>query len=159
MRSIWMLAAVAAVAAVTGGPAFAQALIPPSRQYKSFKPEPLDKNYGLPSLGTPAEAMPKQQTMAPKPQQEERPDAFRPMPSFAKPDEKPSDETPDFFQRPAGLASSQNSDVPSFFQDSPDDVRPKARTSNDGETPMFTTGTETGDTTTGAAASSDIPAD
>jgi hypothetical protein len=156
-----MLATVAALIGVSlaGGPAFAQGLIPPSRQYSTFKPEGLDKSYGLPTFGTPAEAMPKQQTMAPKPKQEERPDAFRPMPSFAKPDDKPTEDTPDFFQKPTGLASSQSSDVPNFFQDSSGDTLPKARTSDNGETPMFTTGTQAGATSSDSARSGDAPDD
>jgi hypothetical protein len=143
----------AAVAGLVAGPVMAQGLIPPSRQYVTPKREGLDKTYGLPTFGTASQAMPKQETMAPKdkPKDAERPDAFKPMPSFARPDVPPTGETPDFFQKPAGLASSAMSGVPNFFQDTPDPVRPKATTPNTGETPMFTTGEglETGDTSTG----------
>jgi hypothetical protein len=152
MRPVWMLAAMVCLVA---GPVMAQGLIPPSRQYSTPKREGMDKSYGLPTFGTASQAMPKQETMAPKdkPREVERPDAFKPMPSFARPDVPPAGETPDFFEKPAGLASSATSGVPNFFQDTPDPVRPKAATRNTGETPLFTTGEgfETGDTPTNAA--------
>jgi hypothetical protein len=156
MRSIWMLAVVAGLA---GGPAFAQGLIAPSRQYSTPKPEGLEKNYGLPTFGTPAEAMPKQQATTSKPKEEERPDAFRPMPSFARPDTQPSEDTPDFFQKPAGLASSQTTGVPNFFQDAPDSGLPKAAPAREGETPTFTTGTEGGESSSTIARPTDAPDD
>jgi hypothetical protein len=153
MRPIWMLVVVAGVAA---GPALAQGLIAPSRQYKTPQREKLDKSYGLPTFGTPGESMPKQQTTAPAPKQAERPDAFMPMPSFAKPDTPTPDNMPDFFQKPSGLASSETG-VPNFFQDRPDTARSKVGSARGGETPMFTTdeGMTTGDTTTGRVRAGD----
>jgi hypothetical protein len=160
MRSVWMLAAVAGMVA---GPVMAQGLIPPSVQYSTPKREGLDKAYGLPTFGTASQAMPKQETMAPKdpPKEVERPDPFKPMHSFANPDPKPAGETPDFFEKPAGLASSATTGVPNFFQDTPDPGRPKAATPTTGETPMFTTGEglETGDTTTAPARPATAPDD
>ncbi len=143
----------------------AQGLIPPSRQYVTPKREPLDKTYGLPTFGTPGESMPKQRTTAPdqqpqlQPQQADRPDPFKPMPSFAQPATPPQDSTPDFFQKPSGLASTEASSVPNFFQDSPDAARPRARTPRDGDTPLFTTdqGTTTGDTPIARVRPGDTP--
>jgi hypothetical protein len=148
MRPIWMLAA---AVALTAGPALAQGLIAPSRQYNQYKAperEKLDKTYGLPTFGTQGESMPKQQPATLPPVQADRPDPFKPMLNFANPNTPPANDTPDFFQRPSGLASSETG-VPNFFQDRPDRVRPKGVPKSTGETSLFTTdeGMTTGDTT------------
>jgi hypothetical protein len=149
-----------AFAGLIAGPALAQGLIPPSRQYLTPKREGLDKSYGLPTFGTPSDVMPKQQATTTQPQQQERPAApFTGLSTFASPDDKPAD-TPDFFQKPSGLAST-DAGVPNFFENTPDADRPKAGAKLGGETPMSTTDdgmTTGGDTTSGkprAAAASD----
>jgi hypothetical protein len=155
MRPTWILAA---LAVLTAGPALAQGLIPPSRQYSTPAPERLDKSYGLPTFGTPGAAMPQQKAVAPKAQ--ERPPApFTGLPTFAKPDAEPSD-TPDFFQRPSGLTSSETG-VPNFFEETPDAGRPRVRTTHSGETPMFTTdeGSTTGDTSVSRTRTGETPDD
>jgi hypothetical protein len=148
MKLVWTLAAFAGLIA---GPALAQGLIAPSRQYLTPKREGLDKSYGLPTFGTPGESMPKQQATTVQPQQQERPAApFTGLSTFARPDDKPSD-TPDFFQKPSGLASTETG-VPNFFENTPDAERPKVGAARTGETPMFTTDeslTTGGDTTSG----------
>jgi hypothetical protein len=143
------LCTLAVFAGLIAGPALAQGLIPPSRQYLTPKREGLDKSYGLPTFGTPGESMPKQQATTTPPQQQERPAApFTGLSTFARPDDKPSD-TPDFFQRPSGLASTE-SGVPNFFENNQDTERPRARVKPDSETPMSTTdnGMTTGGDTT-----------
>jgi hypothetical protein len=156
MRPIWVLAT---VFGLTAGPAFAQGLIQPSRQYATPQREKPDKTYGLPTFGTPGEAMPKQRATAP--QTQERPAApFTGLSTFAKPDDQASD-TPDFFQRPSGLATSETG-VPNFFDNPQDTVRPKVGTASKGETPMFTTDeglTTGGDTTSGKPPANDAQND
>jgi hypothetical protein len=149
MRPIWILGAAVGLAA---GPALAQGLIAPSRDYNQYKTpqrEKLDKTYGLPTFGTQGESMPKQQATTSVPKQDVRPDPFKPMPSFANPTAPQTDDPPDFFQKPAGLASSETG-VPNFFQGAQDVVRPKVAAKPTGETSLFTTdeGMTTGDTTT-----------
>jgi hypothetical protein len=145
MRPIWVLAT---VFGLTAGPAFAQGLLPPSRQYATPQREKLDKTYGLPTFGTQGDAMPKQRATV-QPQQERPATPFTGLSTFAKPDDKPAD-TPDFFQRPTGLATSETG-VPNFFDNPQDTVRPKIGTAAPkGETPAFTTdeGLTTGGDTT-----------
>ncbi len=158
MKLVWTLTAVAGLIA---GPALAQGLIPPSRQYVTPKREGLDKSYGLPTFGTPGEAMSKQQTNTAQPQQQQRPAApFTGLSTFDRPDDKPAD-TPDFFQRPSGLATT-DAGVPNFFADTADTARPKAPGRRTTETPMFTTDegmTTGGDTTTGRTRLDAVPND
>jgi hypothetical protein len=146
-----LILTLAAFTGLIAGPALAQGLIAPSRQYLTPKREGLDKSYGLPTFGTPGGSMPKQQATTTQPQQQERPAApFTGLSTFARPDDKPSD-TPDFFQRPSGLASTETG-VPNFFDNTPDAERPKVRAKPTGETPMSTTDegmTTGGDTTSG----------
>jgi hypothetical protein len=149
MKRVLILAAVAGLIA---GPALAQGLIAPSRQYQTPKREGLDKGYGLPTFGTPGDAMAKQQATAAQPQQQqERPAApFTGLSTFARPDDRPSD-TPDFFQKPSGLASTDTG-VPNFFENTQDAERPRPRGKLYRETPMSTTDegmTTGGDTTSG----------
>ena len=80
------------LAALTAAPAMAQK-IAPSREYSSTPPATLDKNYGLPTFGTPGAGMPQQRTQAPKPGVKTDPDFFAPPP----PAEAEGPSTPDFF--------------------------------------------------------------
>ncbi len=138
MKLLWTLAVFAGLIA---GPALAQGLIAPSRQYQTPKREGLDKTYGLPTFGTPADVMPKQKTTADLPQQEPPASSFTGLSTFARPNDKPAD-TPDFFQQPTALGSAETG-VPNFFANTADGAerpRPKARAgARAGETPMFTT--------------------
>ena len=156
MKLLWTLAAFAGLIA---GPALAQGLIAPSRQYQTPKREGLDKTYGLPTFGTPAEAMPKQQATTEPPVQEPRPAApFTGLSTFARPDDKPGN-TPDFFQKPTGLATTDTG-VPNFFTDTADADRPRPKAgagARTGETPMFTT--DEGLTTGGDTTSDRVRAD
>jgi hypothetical protein len=149
MKLLWTLAAFAGLVA---GPALAQGLIPPSRQYVTPKREGLDKGYGLPTFGTPGDSVPKQQATTAQPQQERPAAPFTGLSTFARPDDKPSD-TPDFFQKAPGLASTETG-VPNFFENTPDTERPKVGVAPTTETPMFTTDesmTTGGDTTSAKA--------
>src|ERR1700709_832358 len=74
MKLVWPLpvfAGMIAGPALISGPALAQGLIAPSRQYLTPKREGLDKSYGLPTFGTPGEAMPKQQAATTQPHQQQ----------------------------------------------------------------------------------------
>jgi hypothetical protein len=142
MKLVWTLpvfAGLIAGQAPIAAPALAQGLIAPSRQYLTPKREGLDKSYGLPTFGTPGDTMPKQQATTTQPQQERPPAApFTGLSTFARPDDKPAD-TPDFFQKPAGLAAATDSGVPNFFDNTADAERPKVGAKLTGETPVSTT--------------------
>ncbi len=149
------------------GPAAAQGLIAPTRNYtvpapsySDGAPSSLDKNYGLPTFGMPGSELPQQRTLAPARPVPEKPDVFKSAPDLSSRDDQ-LPETPDFFQASPGLASanSNGSSTPDFFKETPDTGLPKTAAS--GETPLFTTSqtpstspapdsaSTTGDTTTG----------
>jgi hypothetical protein len=109
------------LAALTAVPAMAQK-IAPSREYSSTPPATLDKNYGLPTFGTPGAGMPQQRTQAPKPGVKTDPDFFAPPP----PAEAEGPSTPDFFSSTTDLT------LPRAGR-----TRPGTASS---ETPLFTTG-------------------
>jgi hypothetical protein len=145
MKPSWMLVAAIGLSA---GSAVAQPLIAPSRQYGTA-PSTLDKSYGMPTFGMPGADLPRQKTMAPPPQMQERPDPFKGLSTFATPPSH-SSSTPDFFQNASG---GDSSDIPDFFAAPSDSTIPKARKPGSGgsstETPLMTTGdgSSTGDTT------------
>ena len=147
MRPFWVLTALAALIA---GPAVAQQpLIPPSVQYKQYKETPrekLDKDYGLPALGTRDATLPQQRTqaplkLAPAP---EKPKAFGRVEGFNAPDAQAPD-SPNFFNDLPSFANAdtQANDTPDFFQAPPDITLPNVRKPLSAfstmDTPQFTT--------------------
>ncbi len=147
MRPFWILFA---VTGLTAGPALGQPLIPPTHQYATPAPTPLDKDYGLPTFGRTGLEVPQPKTMAPKAAAPAQTEAFKGFSSFATPDAQTAD-TPDFFQGRATVSSTGTSDVPNFFDPVPDNGLAKVQRSRPGyatiDTPTYTTtdGSSTGD--------------
>lgn len=128
MRNPWVVAGWATLLGVLPvGVAFGQAPAPAyeTPQYDAQPPEPLDKNYGLPTFGMPDAQLPQQKTNAPAAAAGAPtvPDFFNQAPSSELP-------APD-----VAAAPGQGSQTPSDQEATPSDQ---------GETPLYTTQTGAG---------------